>query len=94
MVAEFFNKYLVNDWKRAWKWFSMWAFVIIGFSPELYALAVQYKLISAGNLPLIFERLVQWVGFLGAVSRMIDQRAIAERFALFKNVFGGKQQSE
>lgn len=92
MFAEFFNKYLVNDWKKAWKWLSMWAFFILAFSPELYALAVQYKIVDPGHLPAIFERLVQWVGFLGAVSRIVDQKAIAERLALIKNVFRGNPQ--
>lgn len=92
MIAEFFNKYLVDDWKRAWKWFSMWAFIIVAFSPEIYELAVKFGIVSAGHLPAVFERLVQWVGFFGAVSRLVDQKAVAERLALFKSVFGGKQQ--
>ncbi len=79
MLIEFLDKYLVNNWREAPKWFSTWFFVLIALSPELYDLAVQYHILESGGLPAIFQKLINWVGFLGAVSRLADQKAIWEK---------------
>lgn len=79
MLTDFLDKYLVNNWREAPKWFSTWIFILIALSPELYQLAVQYEIVGPGNLPAIFQKLINWVGFLGAVSRLADQKSIWEK---------------
>ena len=65
---------LVENWKQAWKWFSMWAFVVIGTIPVVWM-----------NLPADVKALMpdswnKWVfvsitaaAVLGGVGRVVDQ---------------------
>jgi hypothetical protein len=78
MFTQFLDKYLVNDWRKSWKFLSMWFFLILGLSPALYELAVQYDLVKPGRLPEIFSDAINLVAFLGAASRVVDQAAIAK----------------
>lgn len=78
MFTEMLDKYLVEDWRKAPKWLSVWVLLLIGLAPDLFNLAVQYKLISAGSVPGIFEKALNLAAFIGIAVRMIDQAAIAK----------------
>lgn len=73
------EKFLVENYKDAPKWLSMWILVLIGCAPELYDLAVQYKMLEGGApLPAVFAKAINMIGFIGAATRIINQAAIAK----------------
>ena len=61
---------LVDNWKSAWRWFSMWAFVIAGAMAGAGAL-MPAELKSA--LPDQWVGIISAVSFAGAVLRLVKQ---------------------
>lgn len=70
------NIQLVDNWKSAWKMFSMYFFLILGLLPELFNLAVSSGLLQTEQAPALLSKIVMIVAFLGAASRLIKQRAV------------------
>lgn len=70
------TKYLVDDWVSAWKFASVWMFVLIGCAPELYNLSIQYNLVEAGAVPELFSKAVSMMAFVGAASRVVRQKRV------------------
>ena len=69
------DKILIGDWKSAWKLASMWVFLLIAISPELFQIAVQSGFLESGEVPELFARLINLMGLIGMLSRVIKQRA-------------------
>lgn len=67
---------LIEEWKKAYKFYSIWFFVIIGALPELFNLAVQSGLIDSETAPQALSRLISLIAFAGAASRMIQQKKL------------------
>lgn len=78
MFIELLDKYLTENWKKSWKFISLWVLLIIGLSPELYNLAIQYKIVEPGSIPTFFNDLIKTLAFLGAAGRLLNQKAIAQ----------------
>lgn len=66
---------LIDDWKKAWKLYSVWIFALVLAGPDIYNAAVTAGLISADHVPALFGRLVNIVGFVGIVSRIVKQKS-------------------
>jgi hypothetical protein len=80
--VQLVEKFLVENYKDAPKWLSMWILVLVGCAPELYDLAVQYKMLEGGApLPAVFAKALNMIGFLGAAARIVNQAAIAKGLA-------------
>ncbi len=66
---------LIPNWKQAWKLFSVQGFAIVAILPDIYNLAIAYGVLEGMAVPAEFDRLVKTIAFLGAVSRLIKQKA-------------------
>lgn len=84
MITNSLDKVLVSDWRNAWKFLSLWFFFILGMSPDLFQLAVDFGLLKGEDVPAAFAKLVNYVAFIGAATRLIDQAAIAKGLKLSK----------
>lgn len=65
--------------KEANKWYAMysiWAFVLLGALPDIYNLAVQFNLLTGDSAPAFLARAVNLIAFLGAVGRLVKQKAL------------------
>lgn len=67
---------LIPEWKKFYKMYSFWFFVILGCAPELWDLAIQYNVIKEAAAPALLARAVSTIAFLGAASRMIKQKSL------------------
>ncbi len=65
---------LIEDWKTFYKMYSMWAFVILGITPDLYNLAVQYHIVDGGNAPAALAGMINTLAFAGAALRLVKQK--------------------
>lgn len=73
MFGNLFDKVLVDDWRSAWKFYSLWIYLVIGMLPQLLELASSFGLAPSASIPGFFSDLLKWVAFLGAASRLIKQ---------------------
>lgn len=69
------DKILIKDWKGAWKLASMWVYLLVALSPEIFQLAVQSGLLEAGEVPQLFARAINLLGLIGMISRLVKQKA-------------------
>lgn len=83
-MNQIFDKFLVNDWRHALKFASLWIYLLVGLSPQIFELAVQFDLIATADIPALFQKIVNWGAFLGAVCRMIDQAAVMKGLTSIK----------
>jgi hypothetical protein len=65
---------LIDDWKQAYSFYSMWAFILLGMAPDIFNLAVQYGVIDSAAAPAVFARIINTVAFVGALTRMVKQK--------------------
>lgn len=65
---------LIDDWKKAYKLYSLWFFAIIGLVPDLFNLAVQYEIVSSTSAPAILSHAIKLIAFFGAASRLVKQK--------------------
>jgi hypothetical protein len=70
-----FELTLINEWRQAWKLYSVWIFALVLAGPDIFNAAVSAGLISADHVPALFGRLVNIVGFVGIVSRIVKQKS-------------------
>lgn len=65
---------LVENWKQAWRWFSMWAFAICASIPVAWVSLPEdvKKLLPDSWEKWVFVAIAAAAG-LGAVGRVIDQ---------------------
>lgn len=75
MVTQFFDKVLVDNWREAWKFYSLWAYAVVAALPQIAELAAQFGILSAdaGNVPESFASLLKWAAFFGALVRLLKQ---------------------
>lgn len=65
---------LVNDWKQAYKMYSVWFIAIIGAFPDIWNLLIQYHVVDSTDLPTFYVRIVNLIAVLGIVSRLVQQK--------------------
>jgi hypothetical protein len=73
---NFLQLQLIPEWKQFYKMYSVWFFVLIGCAPELFDLAIQYKIIEEAATPALLGKAVSTLAFLGAASRLLKQKAL------------------
>lgn len=75
MVTQFLDKVLVENWRQAWKFYTIWFYALLAALPEIVALAAQHGIIdpAQGDVPSLVTKLIQWIAFAGAMSRIIKQ---------------------
>jgi len=75
----FLDKILVDNWRKAWTWLSIWGYAIIIAAPEIFQLFTelvsQFDGTTANHvyLPESFTVFLRTVGTLGLITRMIRQ---------------------
>jgi hypothetical protein len=67
---------LIDEWKSFWRMYSVWAFVILGVTPDLYNLAVQYHMVDGGNAPAALAGMINTLAFAGAALRLVKQKKL------------------
>jgi hypothetical protein len=67
---------LVDEWRRFYTMYSIWAFAIIGLAPDIYNLAVQFNMVSGDNAPAALARVINMIAFAGAVLRLVKQKKL------------------
>lgn len=75
MFAQFLDKVLVDNWRSALRFYSLWFYAAIGLLPEIADLAVQFGVVASDSVavPEFFANLLRWIAFAGALSRLIKQ---------------------
>ncbi len=69
---------LVDDWKQAYKYFSVWFFTILTALPQIYQILVSYGLISSEAAPTALVNTISVIAALGALARVLKQNVDAE----------------
>lgn len=64
---------LVENWKDAWKWLSMYAFAIIAVLPDLFNLAIAQGLLDSESAPQTLNYLIKLLAFVGMAVRLVNQ---------------------
>lgn len=67
---------LIENWKKAYSFYSMWFFVLLGMAPDIFNLAVSMGVIDSTSAPAILTRLINIVAFLGALTRLLKQKQL------------------
>jgi hypothetical protein len=75
-VTAVLDKHLVDEWRAAWKMYSLWFFATLALIPDLYNLALSSGLLEGTSAPVLVTRAINAVAFLGAASRLIKQKAV------------------
>lgn len=65
---------LIEDWRKAWKMYSVWFFALLMAFPELYNAAISSGLIAQAEVPPLFSKLVTLISFMGMASRLVGQK--------------------
>ena len=65
-------EWLVDDWKKSWKWFQMQALAFLAIAPELYA---QVGAMQTFIAPETFRRSMAVLGVLVMVNAVRKKRA-------------------
>lgn len=73
---------LVGNWKESYKWFSMYAYAILGLLPEIFDLAVTSGILEAESTPAALNYTIKLIAFLGAVGRLVNQTVLAQKLKL------------
>lgn len=64
---------LIDDWKRAWKYYSTWALVVLGALPDIYNAIVASGLLDSTDVPDQFTWTARLVALAGLIMRLIRQ---------------------
>jgi hypothetical protein len=65
---------LIDDWHKAYSFYSVWFFAILGVAPDLFNLAVQYGVITEASAPAMLSHAIKFIAFCGAASRVVSQK--------------------
>lgn len=65
---------LIDDWKSAWRFISIWVMAFMAILPELYQLAISMGVLSEETAPGALVRIMQALSFIGIAMRMIKQK--------------------
>lgn len=73
-LSDLADKYLVDNWRQSLKFASLWVYGLVALTPELWALAVEFDMVSNQAIPDVFADAIRAIAFFGAVSRLVNQR--------------------
>lgn len=66
---------LVDDVRDAWKWLSVWAFIILGAMPDIYAGVQSLGWLDDKAVPPSFVWTIRIGAALGLAVRLVKQQA-------------------
>lgn len=69
---------LIGDWKQAWKFYSVWIYVLLGMLPDIFDLAVKMEVFSGEGAPEALNYIIKLVAFIGVVVRLVKQGVAAQ----------------
>lgn len=69
----------VDNWKKFYKMYSFWFFVLVGAAPDLYALATSMGVLQGQDVPEALTRIINTLAFMGAASRLVQQKSVQVR---------------
>jgi hypothetical protein len=72
---------LVGNWKEAWKFYSVWVYVLLGMLPDIFDLAVKMEVFSGEGAPEALNWTIKFVAFIGVVVRIVKQGVVAAKAA-------------
>jgi hypothetical protein len=81
----------VDEAKRFWTLYSIWAFAIVGIAPDLYNLAIQYNLLSGEAAPAKLAYIINVIAFAGAASRLVKQKKLEADVAKLQEQAAAKE---
>lgn len=67
------GRILIDDWHKGWKKLSVWAFALIGVSPEIYAGIAAMGWLDDQAVPQTFVWSLRSMAALGIVARHLRQ---------------------
>lgn len=65
---------LIDDWQRAWRLMSVWAFALVGIAPDLHAGVVAMGWLDDPAVPPAFVWTLRGLAVMGVAARLIRQR--------------------
>jgi hypothetical protein len=68
---------LIENWSSVWRYWSVWAMVILGMLPEIVDVLVQYQLVPAADTTGALSKLAKAVMVGGILLRMVQQKKLA-----------------
>ena len=67
---------LINEWKKCYKMWSVWFFILIATSPEIYQGFVFLGLLT--DIPNFVDYSIRVLAGLGIASRVIQQKGLKD----------------
>lgn len=65
---------LIEDWRQAWKFYSVWALAVLVALPDLYNALLAAGLLDADAMPPVAAWSVRIVAIAGLVVRFVNQK--------------------
>lgn len=65
---------LIKEWKKCYKMWSIWIFILIAASPEIYQGFVTLGLLN--NIPNFIDYSIRILAGIGIISRVIKQKGL------------------
>lgn len=65
---------LVDEWRQAWKWLSVWAFVLLGVAPDLHMAIVSMGWLDDSQTPPALKWFIRGLAVAGIALRLIRQQ--------------------
>lgn len=67
-------RWLVDEWRQAWKLLSVWAFIVIGIAPDLYSGVAAMGWLNDASVPPAFVWTLRSLAVAGIAVRLIRQK--------------------
>lgn len=67
------NAVLVPEWRKAWAMLSVWAFALVGISPDLYSAVVAMGWLDDEHVPAAFVWTLRALAVAGIAVRLLRQ---------------------
>lgn len=67
---------LIEEARKWYAMYSIWAFVLLGAMPDIYNLAIQFNLLTGDSAPAFLARTINTIAFLGAMARLVKQKKL------------------
>lgn len=83
---------LIAEWRKFYSMYSIWFYAALGTAPDLYNLAVSTGMLDGASAPVILTRIINTIAFVGAASRLIQQKQLT--LAREKAEAGTKEESD
>lgn len=73
------DRILVDGWRKGWKMLSVWAFAVIGISPDLYGAVAAMGWLDDQAVPGVFVWSLRGLAVAGIAVRLLRQGKCEEK---------------